>query len=82
MKAVDARRLMPLGIDEGLELAYTAIKSAAKQGQDRVTLDGAFWGKPPDEYAGKGWTQAVSVLVQDGFKVDYDSKIFVTRITW
>lgn len=82
MKAVDARRLMPLGIDEGLELAYTAIKSAAKAGQDRVTLDGDFWGKPENEYQGKGWTQAVSVLVQDGFKVDFDSKIFVTRISW
>jgi hypothetical protein len=82
MKAVDARRLMPLGIDDGLELAYTAIKMAAKAGQDRVTLDGPFWGKPADEYQGKGWTQAVSILTLDGFKVDYDAKIFVTRISW
>lgn len=70
---------MPLGVDDGLALAYSAIKTAAKNGQDRLTLDGKFWGAPDNSQA---WTLAVGQLTQDGFKVEYDPAIFVTRIYW
>jgi len=82
ISAQEARGLLPLDMAGELKKLEKLICVVSRSNRTSVAIDSGIWGKPSNADDSKLWTMCVSVLVQQGYRVDYDAQNFITRISW